>query len=295
MGIKFIDIFVYFPMGKKSTSKFTDIRLDSTCDSLIRSIKTRYSSVLHTLANEYNEETRFANFIRNPKVDNGRILSHHWNNIDADWSDKHMLVISDTSSLKFSVRSDREEMNYVGVNTNQTGFDIHPSIFVDSQTGGLYGLGGLSILPARYARNEDIKAEKKERNRQRWKIPFEEKERYKWFSSPCQAIELSPPAARYTLLGDRESDIYDLIARTSENNWDFLYRSKNDRCLSTGSRTLYQSIDEWRVKHHYEIEVPANKNRTAHRAKVAIKYGTVSIKRPNYHRNKLLPSLFHYK
>lgn len=276
-------------MGKKSKSKFTDIRLDSTCDSMLDAITTRYSTVLRTLSDDYNEETRFANFISNPKVDSGRLLSHHWSKIDTDWSDKHMLVINDTSSLKFSIRADREQMNFVGENTKQTGFDIHPSILVDSQTGGLHGLGGLNILPARYVYDEHERAEKKERNKQRWKLPFEEKERYKWFTSPSQAIALSPSAAQYTLVGDRESDIYELIARTSANNWDFLYRSKNDRSLSSSSQTLYKEIEAWTVQHHYEFEVSATQNRTAHLATVGVKYGKVSIKRPHYHRDKSLP------
>jgi len=289
MGNKFIDKFVYFQMGKKSRSKFKDVRLDSTCDDFIEAITTRYTSVLRTLADDYNQETRFANFISNPKVTPNRILAHHWKNIDTDWSTKHILAINDTSSLKFSVRSDREEMNYVGENTKQTGFDIHPSILVDSENGDVYGLGGLDIFAARYARDEISRAAKKERRQNREKIPFEEKQRYKWFSSPCQAIELAPPAASYTFVGDRESDIYELIVKTLEHHHDFLYRSKNNRLLSTGCQKLYETIEEWEVQHHYEIEVAANKKRTAHQATLAIKYGSVTIKRPKGHSNKLLP------
>jgi len=289
MGNKFFDKFVYFPNGKKSKSKFTDIRLDMTCNEFINAVTTRYSCVLRTLGEDYNQETRFANFIRNPKVTPNRILEHHWKSINTEWTDKQILVISDTSNLSFPFRSDREEMNFVGANTDLTGFDIHPSILVDSQNGALYGLGGLQILPARYGRDKLAEAIKKGGKRNNDSIPFEEKDRYKWFSSPSQAVELSPTAAGYTFVGDRDSDIYELMTKTLEHGHNFLYRSKHNRTLSTGTQKLYETIDEWEVKDYYEIDVCATKKRTAHQATVSIKYGSVSIQRPPSHKNRLQP------
>ncbi len=276
-------------MGKKSISKFTDVRLDRTCSEFIDGVTTRYTCVLRTIGADYNQETRFANFLRNPKVTPKRILGYHWENINTDWTDKQILVISDTSSLSFPFRSDREEMNLVGPNTNLSGFDIHPSILVDSHNGSLYGLGGLKILPARYGRDKLTEAIKKGSKRNNDSIPFEEKDRYKWFSSPCQAVALSPAAARYTFVGDRDSDIYELMAKTLEHGHDFLFRSKHDRALSTDAQKLYKTIDEWEIKGHYEIEVSATKKRTAHQATVSVKYGSISIKRPKSHKNRLLP------
>ena len=51
------------------------------------------------------------------------------------------------------------------------------------------------------------------------KLPFEQKERYKWFRSPIKAIENVPTALQYTLMGDRETDIYALMYRTLEQGY----------------------------------------------------------------------------
>ena len=53
-----------------------------------------------------------------------------------------MLVISDTNTLSFSYRLDREELGEIGgvkpkSTPKFTGFDIHSSIFVNAATGGL--------------------------------------------------------------------------------------------------------------------------------------------------------------
>lgn len=288
MGISSLTRLYISCMGKKSSSYFQDIRLDKTCDAFIESITRRYSSVLRTLGEDRNAETRYANFIRNPKVNSERILQHHWKQCSADWSAQHLLVISDTSTLSFKVRSDRESMNYTGTKTKQTGFNIHPSLLVNAANGGLYGMGGLKILPARYPRTEKERQQKKERNAQRWKTPFEEKERYKWFSSPRQAVDLAPAAATYTLVGDREADIYDLIARTLNQGWEFVYRNRGDRSLATAHQTLYRVIENWPVLHHHQFTVSATAKRSKHEAKAAIKYGRVTIKRPHYHRDKTL-------
>jgi len=130
-----------------------------------------------------------------------------------------------------------------------------------------------------------------ERRKNKWKIPFEEKDRYKWFDSPQQAIKNYPGATSYTLVGDRESDIYDLIARTIDNHWHYVYRSKTNRTLSEQNPfdTLQDAIANWKVSHSYELELSATKKRTKHTAIMELKFGQVAIPRPANNRDKTLP------
>lgn len=101
-------------MGKKSTSKFTDSRLDKTFLVLLTEMVNRYSVVLRQLSEDRNTEVRFQNFINNKKVTPNRILSHHCSLLENDWSEEHMLVINDTSTLSFPYRADREELGEIG-------------------------------------------------------------------------------------------------------------------------------------------------------------------------------------
>ena len=66
------------------------------------------------------------------------MLKHHWSLSESDWSK----VISNTSTLSFPYRLDREELGEIGgvkpkSTPKFTGFDIHSSIFVNAATGGL--------------------------------------------------------------------------------------------------------------------------------------------------------------
>lgn len=216
-------------MGKKSSSKFGDTRLDKTFSELLEAMSSRYSVVLRQLSQDNNEEVRFQNFIKNPKVTPNRLLEQHWSGIQSDWSKDHVLVVNDTSTLSFPYREDREELGSVGGRQSKskpkyTGFDVHPSIFVNATHGGLQGLGGLDILKTPLAKTTIEQLERQLRRKSLPQLPFEEKERYKWFRSPMKAIANAPKAKQYTLVGDRETDIYDLIYRTLEQKQAILLK-----------------------------------------------------------------------
>lgn len=279
-------------MGKKSTSVFSDTRLDKAHCDLLEGMTNQYSSVLHQIGKNKNEETRFANFINNDKVTPDLILQHRWSELTADWTSKHILVTSDTSTLTFPKRKDRKDLGWIADNTNKEGFHIHPSVFIDAADGSMQGLGGLKIFKDKFARTKAQKEARRQKQKDRQKYPFEDKQSYKWFASSAQAIKNSPQAARYTLMADRESDIFELMHLTTNNDWDFIYRNRANRLLfeKMQDRKLYEALERWTVEHTYLIEMPATKNRTAHTAKLRVKFGTVSIAKPKSVKRDDMPS-----
>lgn len=279
-------------MGKKSTSKFSDTRLDKVFSGLVASMVTRFTATIRQLGQGTSEEMRYGRFINNAKVNPDVLLEHYWKEIKTDFKDKHILVINDTSTVGFAHRSDREGLGYVGPKTTKSGFDLHPSLMVDATNSHLYGIGGITIQKTEFIKTEEDKALQLQNRKDNWKIPFEDKERYKWFTSPQKAINNCAGAAKYTLIGDRESDIYDLIARTLQNNWEFVYRSKTNRRIEPqlSAKTLYKVIDNWQIADTYELNLPATKKRSAHLATMELKFGTVNIERPKSHPDKDLPA-----
>ena len=294
-------------MGKKSASEFGDIRLDKAFSDLLSEMSNRYSVILRQLSDDRNTEVRFQNFIKNPKVTPNRILSHHCSLLENDWSEEHMLLISDTSTLSFPYRKNREELGELGgVKSKHTkkarlsGFHIHPSIFVNASDGGLCGLGAIDIIKTPIAKTLLDKVERIEYRKLVPKLAFEEKERYKWINSPSKAIENAPNAKRYTLIGDRETDIYDLMYLTLEEGHDFIYRSQFNRRIfskdtktsktSKKSKTLSDVLKEWEVEFSYTLAVETTKHHSKHEAELEVKYGKTLIKKPKDHPNKTLTS-----
>ncbi len=284
-------------MGKKSVSKFGDIRLDKTYGDFLSAISTRYSVVLRQLADDNNTEVRYQNFIINPKVSPDQLLKHHWSQSQADWSNDHLLVISDSSTLSFPYRADREDLGDVGgaqskTNPKYTGFDIHPSIFVNASNGALQGLGGLDIIKTPLAKDEQAQVERELRRKKYSKLPFEDKERYKWFRSPMKAIENGPKTKQYTLIGDRETDIYDLMHRTIEQGHHFIYRSSHNRRIFPldQKENLSDVLDRWNIEFSYDLLVEATRKRSKHEARLDVKYGQIALARPKTHTDKTLPT-----
>lgn len=267
-------------MGNKSSSKLGDTRLEKSFALLVGAMVTRYSVSLRQLSSKRSEEKRFGNLINNERILPEKLLSHYWSLNSYDFADKHLLVISDSSTLSFNKHAHRTDLGFVGPKTSKRGFNVHPSIVANAATLALYGIGGITFHKKESAVTEAEKTAQKARYRRLADTPFEEKERYKWFASPKQAVENCSGAKRYTLIGDRESDIYDVMSRTLEQEWDFLFRSRVNRLSSTGPK-LQTIIDKWRVQHTCKVMVSATKKRSAHKAKLELKYGQINIARPD--------------
>lgn len=278
----------------KTRSKLGDIRLERVHGLLIYAMSQKMSVVLCRLAKDRAEEIAFGRFINNSKVTPKQIVEQYHHVSPLDFSGKHVLVVQDGSSATFGLNANRGNVGYVGHNTNKSGFNLHPSIYMDAKDGACYGLGSLELWKTTIAKTDEEQAE---RNRNRSKTPFKDKETYKWYSVTEQAIKNNASADNYTIVGDRGADIYDLFALYQSNNWDFVIRSARNRRLSDESeidktpsvQMLYSTIDTWQLQHTYELDLPKTDKRSAHTAKLGLKFGTVHIPKPQYHPDATLP------
>jgi hypothetical protein len=81
------------------------------------------------------------------------------------------------------------------------------------------------------------------------------------------------------LVGDRESDIYELFAEKRPDNMHLLVRAQHDRALSEGGR-LFEEMAKRPHVEGPEIKVPAKRGRPARQARLRIAYCAVEIERP---------------
>lgn len=270
-------------MGIKTRSKLGDKRLENGYESLFESMLVRYSVIIRQLAKDRSEEVQFGRFINNPKVTAKGLVDHTCDGLSKDLKETSLLVINDSSTLCFEPNTRREELGWVGNKSKKSGFAIHPSIVLDAENGACYGLGGISIHQTAFARTQEEKAQQKQRRRDNWKTPFAQKQSYKWFDSPEQAIRNYPNAAGYTLIGDREADIYELMGLNLAQGWDFVYRSQYNRLVNKeqqGAGKLHDVLEQWPVAHTYQLDLSPTKKRTAHQATLDLKYGAITIAKP---------------
>jgi hypothetical protein len=215
--------------------------------------------------------------------------------------------------MSFGMNANRDNLGYVGMSKRISGFYMHPAIAVDAQTGGCLGLFGLDVWQ-RSPEEKPIydpklseqelkalkKAAKKARRHLVYQTAFEDKEIYRWLNVVQKAVQNCPNAARYTAVGDRESDVYEVMSGFKQSGLDFVIRSSHNRTLSQVSpqnsqesvglqsdedqqvnEKLYKKLNACPVMGSYEIDLPKTDHRSAHIAKVAVRYCPVTLKFPS--------------
>lgn len=83
-------------------------------------------------------------------------------------------------------------------------------------------------------------------------------------------------AARIVHVGDRESDIYELFCECESLETKFLFRTCNDRRVEDDGRTVYEVMEERRIKGVHRIEVRDNKGKPS-TAVLEIKYEKIKV------------------
>jgi hypothetical protein len=143
---------------------------------------------------------------------------------------------------------------------------VHPMLAVDSRA--LLGLAGMQLWTRDGAASPDYRDQ-----------PIEEKESYRWVQGALSAKMVLAAAAMVTVIGDRESDIYEEFDRIPDGHTHLLTRACRDRALVEGGR-LFAIADTWPIQHEFDLDLRAQPGRPARTAKAALRFGEVTIKRP---------------
>jgi hypothetical protein len=179
---------------------------------------------------------------------------------------RHVLAVNDTTDLRFP-RHDASKQGF-GRDANDTcpGLFLHPVLAVDASHGGVIGLVHGEVLN----RTADKVTDHKKR-------AADDKESRRWLHGAEIAAERLAAAQTITLVGDRESDIYDLFARRPANV-HLLCRSAHPRAMTTGGR-LPAYCAALAQAGRATIDVPPKGRQKARQATVALRFGPVDLKR----------------
>jgi hypothetical protein len=107
----------------------------------------------------------------------------------------------------------------------------------------------------------------------------QEKESWRWISTAERAKGVLAAAAMVTVIDDREGDIYAKWASVAAPNVPLLTRSMHDRVLAD-ERRLYDAAASLPVADVATIELMARAKRPARQARLALRFGRVTLQRP---------------
>ncbi len=194
-------------------------------------------------------------------------------------SGRHVLGIQDTTELNFESHAGRTEgLGTVG-NGTDAGIFLHPLLAVDAETGAGLGFGAIHVW------NRLEKA-----RRDYWNLPIEEKETFRWVSAAESSKVTLSQASLVTIIGDRESDIYELFTRIPDARTQVLNRVRSNRKLYEGV-SLYEHIDSLPISGETSIKLSREirQGRKARLAKMVVRHGEVTIQKPKKCRDKEAP------
>ena len=157
------------------------------------------------------------------------------------------------------------------------GLYLHPGLAVDAESGAILGLTHAVFL----SRTQGRKADRRSK-------PIAEKESHRWLETAERSAQVCRTAARLTVIGDRENDIFQAFARRPDGA-DLLVRAAHDRALEDGGR-LFAEIDALPVAGRAELDLPAKPGRKARQAKVAVRFTTARLARPRNGLREGLPA-----
>ena len=223
---------------------------------------------LRAAADGRAEWVGFSRWLNNPSVTAEEIAVHGAEALSGRVAGLHVLAMQDTTELNYARHAGRVRGLGPSGNGIDPGLFVHPVLAIDADSRALLGLAGMQIWTRQGPASPDYRSQ-----------PVEEKESYRWIKGAADAKSALAAAAMVTVIGDRESDIYEEFDRIPDAHTHLLTRACRDRALVGGGR-LFDIAETWPVRHRFELEVRAQPGRPARTAKIALRFGEVTIKRP---------------
>jgi hypothetical protein len=193
--------------------------------------------------------------------------------------EKVILAVQDTTDLNYSLHPKTELMGPICDKEGMIGMLVHDTMAYTTQ-GTALGLIDVQC----WTRDPDIRRGELER----YELPIEQKESYKWLASWKAAVRLQEQCPESTVIsvGDREADIYELLVEArKEPKAKLLVRAEKQRRVPTDEDPEeLTNVWEWMASRPVEVMLPLDVPRTARRqarqAKLAVRYAEVQLQAP---------------
>ena len=230
---------------------------------------TRASSCLRRAADGRRAKiVQYSRFLANENVSLEALLAGWGEQTAIAAAGRHVLAIQDTSEINFRTKPERRRgLGEIGKGVGH-GLLLHAMLALDAESDACLGLVAGKI----WTRQGRITVPHDRR-------PLEQKESERWIGTPNRAKEVLSAAAMVTVIDDREGDIYAKWASVSATNFHLLTRSMQDRVSADGAG-MYATAASWPIADTATLDLMARTDRPARKAKLALRFGRVTLKRP---------------
>lgn len=250
---------------------FGDARRAAMGSTLVERVVETGSLVIRKLGGTRAREIAIHRFLSAPSVTCAEMVETLADRTAAACRGRRIVAAQDTTEINFSGREARRRGLGPAGDGVSAGFFLHPVIAIDSETEAVLGLVDAKI----WTRSDEFDATPA---RER---ALEDKESMRWLDGAARAAGRLSGAASVVVVADRESDIYAGFARRPASV-DLIVRAAQDRVLDDGRR-LFTAPAAWPELTRTSVRVAPSRTGVAARiATVALRAGTVTIRRPRH-------------
>ncbi len=263
------------------SADFRDIRLSQRLVSLVDALSQQPGSSLPQALGKWKDVKAAYRFLDNPKVSADTIYAtHRQATCDRAKGERVLLAVQDTSAFNFTLHRKTSGLGPIG-KAGLNGFFLHSCL-------GVTGTGvPLGILAHQFiVRPSDSKGSRAMRK----KKALEEKESYRWVAMTQKAAQGFPPDTKVVMVGDRESDIFDLFVLAQAERLDILIRAAWNRRVADSDAHILDAVSTAPILGTTVITVPRADDHPSREAVLCLQAASVALRPPPHRARERLPN-----
>lgn len=264
---------------------FNDKRLEKRFHWLKNRMEAKSSSIINHLTMKHADRQASYRFMRNDSVKTREILGQEQSLCRQTCRGRELVVVGDTSQFNLkeqvSYLKDSDKLGVLGDNKTP-GFLAHANMAMDAHTGAGLGLSDLMFWT------------RQRREGRSPKLPYEQRESYKWELGIKHSEEILAQAEAITYVFDRESDIFSLFAKVKAmpETRNLISRVHYPRKVQVGDSeysldSLFDSIDPCgcytlplRKKNRRNTSRRIDQSRQERAAKIQVRFTPIMLQAP---------------
>lgn len=243
----------------------------------MNSLFSGQNSSIRRISSNRAEQKATYRFLENEKVTEQELIKICCERTSELCKGRNLLVLNDSTEINLERHSGRiQSESGVGLvgNNKDIGFFAHLGLVVDVDLYQTIGFSSMNLWHREFDKGtKDSRGVKK--------LPIEKKESFKWIQCVNDSKTILKDAESITVVGDRESDIYELFTDARQKNVHVLARSRADRKASE-SKKIYDMLDYTDVCGSYQININGNKRKETKKREVTlnVKFTEAYIQKP---------------
>jgi len=264
----------------------SDYRIEKRTEQVMNDMLKSGTVVVNKFCSTFAEKKAAYNLFKNSTFSEMELINSITSKSKSKQESNHLLCIQDTTEINYTnhinrIGKDDQEIGPVTKNDN-AGFFCHPTLIVDSEQQMPVGFSSIQI----WNRSWD----KKDKFERKYHLQdIEEKESYRWIKASEDTKKILNDVPTLTIIGDRESDIYEEFVSVPDERTHLLVRSSINRRLYQQEDKLFEHLKALPSALEYQLPIQHNKKRKNRIAKLTLKFTKVKLCRPQKSRLNKYP------